>query len=62
VILIEKKYQACVLRGKKRALIALSMAKKTHAAENYLKLSQRTENISKNPTFFARHLSSAIGN
>jgi hypothetical protein len=38
------------------------MAKKTHAAENYLKLSQRTENISKNPTFFARHLSNAIGN
>jgi hypothetical protein len=61
-ILIEKKYPGYALSGQDVILVAPSMTKKTHAKENYWKIPQRIGDISKNPAFFARHLSNATGN
>jgi hypothetical protein len=62
VILIDKKYPAYALCGEDLTLMALSMTKKTHAEENYSKISQCVGDISKKTAFSARHLSTATGN
>jgi hypothetical protein len=62
VILVEKKYPDCALSGEDLTLTALSMTKKTHAEENYSKISQSVGDISKKAAFSARHSSSATSN